>query len=48
MLEWAERIKSMNIKTRIPANPGAFFNSLQILLLQEMERTGEFKSGINI
>jgi len=28
-------------------NPNAFYNSLQILLLQEMERTGEYKTGIS-
>jgi len=41
----------VNLKNRKPGQkkrtaPGAFFNSLQILILQEMERTGEFKSGI--
>ncbi len=41
MLAWQERIKNRGFKDKIPANPGAFFNSLQILLLQEMGRSGE-------
>lgn len=46
MLAWQKRIQSRGVNDKIPANPAAFFNSLQILLLQEMEREGEFKSGI--
>jgi asparagine synthetase B (glutamine-hydrolysing) len=46
MLAWQERIRNRGLKDKIPANPAAFFNSLQILLLQEMEREGEYRSGI--
>ncbi len=46
MLAWQKRIQNRGFNDKIPANPAAFFNSLQILLLQEMEREGEFKSGI--
>ena len=46
MLAWQKRIKNRGFNDKIPANPAAFFNSLQILLLQEMEREGTFKSGI--
>lgn len=46
MLDWNDRLSNMGSKRKIPSNPAAFFNSLQILLLQEMERNGEFKSGI--
>lgn len=45
MLEWQKRIEQRK-STKEIVNPVAFINSLQILLLQEMERTGEFKSGI--
>lgn len=46
MLAWQKRMLNRGFKDKVPANPSAFFNSLQILLLQEMERTGEFRSGI--
>jgi asparagine synthase (glutamine-hydrolysing) len=46
MLAWQIRMRDRGFKDKIPANPAAFFNSLQVLLLQEMERNGEFKSGI--
>ena len=46
MLAWQERIRNRGSKDKIPANPAAFFNSLQILLLQEMEREGEYRTGI--
>jgi asparagine synthetase B (glutamine-hydrolysing) len=46
MLAWQERIRNRGFNDKLPANPAAFFNSLQILLLQEMEREGIFKSGI--
>ncbi len=46
MLSWHDRINNISFVNKIPANPGAFINCLQILLLQEMEREGEFKSGI--
>jgi asparagine synthase (glutamine-hydrolysing) len=46
LLAWQERIRKRSFKDKIPANPAAFFNSLQILLLQEMEREGEYRSGI--
>jgi len=46
MHAWQERLRNRSPKARIPANPAAFFNSLQILLLQEMEREGTFRSGI--
>lgn len=38
LLEWQERIKNRGFKDKIPANPGAFFNSLQILLWQLEEK----------
>lgn len=38
MLEWQERMKNRGFKDKIPANPGAFFNSLQILLWQLEEK----------
>lgn len=46
MLDWKVRIRNRSFKDKIPANPAAFFNSLQILLLQEMEREGTYRSGI--
>jgi len=46
MLAWQKRIKNRGFNDKIPANPAAFFNSLQILLLQEMEREGTYISGI--
>ena len=46
MLAWQERIRNRGFNDKLPANPAAFFNSLQLLLLQEMEREGEYRSGI--
>ncbi|MDT8432930.1 MAG: asparagine synthase-related protein [Bacteroidales bacterium] len=43
---WQERFRKRSSKAGIPGNPAAFFNSLQILLLQEMEREGTYRSGI--
>ena len=48
MLAWQERMRKRGFNDKLPANPAAFFNSLQILLLQEMEREGTFRSGIRI
>ncbi|MEX2370769.1 MAG: asparagine synthase C-terminal domain-containing protein, partial [Bacteroidales bacterium] len=42
MLAWQVRIKNRGFNDKQPANPAAFFNSLQLLLLQEMEREGVF------
>jgi asparagine synthase (glutamine-hydrolysing) len=38
LFSWAERIKNRGFSDKIPANPGAFFNSLQILLWQLNEK----------
>lgn len=46
MLVWQELLRNRSRRTDIPYNPAGFYNSLQILLLQEMERTGDFKTGI--
>jgi asparagine synthase (glutamine-hydrolysing) len=46
LLSWLKELVSKNRNDRRRSHPLAFLNSLQILLLQEMERTGEFKSGI--
>jgi asparagine synthase (glutamine-hydrolysing) len=46
MLAWQQRLRQRSFSDKIPANPAAFFNSLQILLLQEMEREGTYRSGI--
>ncbi len=43
---WLELLVRKEQGKRIYHNPNAFYNSLQILLLQEMERTGEYKTGI--
>ncbi len=46
MLSWLNRNGMRSKKAKSFANPRIFFNSLQILLLQEFERNGEFKTGI--
>jgi len=48
LLVWQERIRDRTMKDRIPSNTSAFFTSLQILLLQEMEREGRYRSGIAV
>lgn len=48
MLLWHDQIINMNHNNRQSINRGAFLNSIQILLLQEMQREGEFNSGIRI
>ncbi|MDF1572510.1 MAG: asparagine synthase-related protein [Bacteroidales bacterium] len=45
MLEWQSKIENRR-NLRQPVYPVGFLNSLQILLLQEMEREGTFRSGI--
>lgn len=47
MLAWLKSINNINSNTigNFPG-PGPFINAIQILLLQEMERSGEFSSGI--
>jgi asparagine synthase (glutamine-hydrolysing) len=45
-LRWLDLMKTREHRSDIAYNPGAFFNTLQMLLLQEMERSGEYKSGI--
>jgi len=48
MLTWASRIKERTARDRTPVNASCFFNSLKVLLLQEMEREGSFHSGIRV
>lgn len=47
LLAWLKSIKhiSHKKKNRFPGS-GPFMNAIQVLLLQEMQRTGEFESGI--
>ena len=49
MLSWLNGIKSVSEKTagRYPGT-GAFINAVQMLMLQDMQRSGEFESGIQI
>lgn len=46
MIAWQQKLRDM--ASYSPGLPGisAFINTLQVLVLQEMEREGEFKSGI--
>jgi len=46
MLRWKERIRNRSFSEKTPSNGAAFINSVQILLLQKMEREGSFSSGI--
>jgi len=46
MLDWQIEIENYKGPTCSPVNPVAFINSIQILLLQEMEREGEYRTGI--
>lgn len=38
LLEGMERIKQYNVKANLPPNPGAFYNSLMILLYQQLDK----------
>jgi asparagine synthetase B (glutamine-hydrolysing) len=46
MLSWLERIRGGRSAKRVPLHPMAFLNSIQVLLLQEMQKNGEYNSGI--
>jgi hypothetical protein len=45
VLEWQRKIENRR-NLRQPVYPVGFLNSLQILLLQEMEREGTYRTGI--
>lgn len=49
MLGWLKSIKHQTLGMNADLlRPGAFINAIQILLLQDLERKGEFHSGIQI